>query len=268
VILAALWFFRAPGAVVLIALCSVLALREFYRLQAAAGRAPFAGLGMFFGALVTAGPWIQERLGRPSHVVLPLAVVVFSIRILGERPPEKRAEALASTLFGLVYVALLLQFLVRIVTPLREGDAFSPQGRLLLCVWLVAVAKFCDVGALLTGLLCGRHRMAPTISPKKTWEGVAGGIAASALVAALGAWLARAHGRGHWPADLTPARAALLAVPLAAVAVVSDLVESVIKRQADIKDSGHAVPGIGGVFDVVDSLLLTAPVGFLLLGMT
>jgi len=191
---------------------------------------------------------------------------VFSIRILGERPADKRVEALASTLFGLVYVALLLQYLVRIVTPL-PGDTLSPNGRLLLCVWLIAVAKFCDIGALLSGLAMGRHALAPQISPKKTWEGAAGGVATSMLVGALGAWFARAHWSGHWPADLTPLRAALIAAPLAIVAIVSDLVESIIKRQADLKDSGHAVPGIGGIFDVVDSLLLTAPIGFFLLGM-
>jgi phosphatidate cytidylyltransferase len=265
--LGALWIFRTPGAVALIALFAVLALREFYRLQAAAGRAPFAWLGMFFGGLITAAPWAEERFGWPAHPLLAMAVVIFAIRILGERPADKRVEALASTLFGLVYVALMLQYLVRIITPLGDGDPFSAGGRLLLCLWLVAVAKFCDTGALLTGLLFGRHPMAPQISPKKTWEGAVGGIATSMLVGALGAWLGGSHGRGNWPADLTPLRAALIALPIAAVAIVSDLVESVIKRQADIKDSGHAVPGIGGVFDVVDSLLLAAPVGYFLLGM-
>ena len=266
VVLTGLWFFRATGAVLLASLCTVLALREFYRLQAAAGHAPFAWLGMFFGALITAAPWTEARLGWPAHPLLALAEVIFSIRILGERPAEKRVEALASTLFGLVYVALLLQYLVRLVTPL-PGDAVSANGRLLLCLWLVAAAKSSDVGALVTGLICGRHKMAPQISPKKTWEGAAGGVASAVLIGAAGAALARGHWRGDWPAELTPLRAALIAVPVAVVAIVSDLVESVIKRQADLKDSGRAFPGIGGVFDVVDSLLLTAPVGYFLLGM-
>ena len=265
--LAVLWMFRTPGAVALIATFAVLALREFYRLQAAAGRAPFAWLGMFFGALIAAAPWTEARFGWPAHPLLALAVVICAIRILGERPPAQRVEALASTIFGLVYVALMLQYLVRIITPTGAGDPFSADGRLLLCLWLVAVAKFCDVGALVTGLLIGRHPMAPVISPKKTWEGAVGGVVIAMLIGAWVAALARGCGRGHWPADLTPLRAALIALPIAVVAIVSDLVESVIKRQADIKDSGHAVPGIGGIFDVVDSLLLTAPVGYFLLGM-
>jgi phosphatidate cytidylyltransferase len=157
---------------------------------------------------------------------------------------------------------MMLQYLVRIVTPL-PGDSILPGGRLVLCVWVVAVAKFCDVGALITGLAIGRHPMAPQISPKKTWEGAVGGVAVAAGIGALVAWL----GRSCLPLAMTPSRAAILAVPLAVVAIVSDLLESVFKRRAVIKDSGGAVPGIGGVFDLSDSLILAAPVGYFLLGL-
>jgi phosphatidate cytidylyltransferase len=81
------------------------------------------------------------------------------------------------------------------------------------------------------------------------------------LVGALVAWL----GRGVLPASMVPLRAALLSAPLAAVAIVSDLVESVIKRRASLKDSGGGVPGIGGIFDLSDSLILAAPVGYFLI---
>lgn len=257
-----LWFFRTAGAVVLVTAITVLTLREFYQLQAAAGRAPFAKLGILFGALVTAAPWLQARYGLPAERLLPLGVVVFSIRILGEREPGKRADSLASTLFGLVYVALMLQFLVRIATP-QASDLVSADGRLLLCLWIVVVAKLCDTGALLAGLAAGRHPLAPTISPKKTWEGVAGGIATSAAAGALFAWLAR----GQIGPCLSPGRAALVAIPVAVVGIVADLVESILKRQADIKDSGSVVPGIGGIFDLSDSLILAAPVGYFLFGL-
>jgi phosphatidate cytidylyltransferase len=255
-----LWFFGTNGAVVVIVGISVLTLRELYTLMAAAGNAPFTGLGLLFGGLITLAPWAEARHGIPSSPLVALAAVVFSIRIILERPPEKRVEALSSTLFGLVYVCLLLQYLVRIVTPVG-GDTILPAGRLVLCLWVVAVAKFCDVGALLTGLAIGRHPMAPVISPKKTWEGAAGGVVVAMGVGALVVWL----GRGVLPASVTPLRAALLAAPLAAVAIVSDLVESVIKRRAALKDSGGGVPGIGGIFDLSDSLILAAPVGYFLL---
>ena len=260
-LLAILWFFRATGVVAVVALFAVLTLREFYQLQAAAGRAPFAKLGMCLGALIATAPWLQSEFGWPEDRLLPIAVVVFSIRILGERTSDKRADSLSSTLFGLVYVALMFQFFVRIATP-RQGDLISPDGRILLCAWLVIVAKLCDTGALLAGLLAGRHPLAPQISPKKTWEGAAGGVAAAMLAGAATAWLAR----GELGPYLSPLRAALVALPVAVAAIISDLIESILKRQADIKDSGGAIPGIGGVFDVTDSLLLAAPIGYVLLG--
>jgi phosphatidate cytidylyltransferase len=255
----ALWFFRTRGALVFIALISVLTLREFYKLMRASGYAPFDRLGLFFGGLITIAPWVQARFGWPTHAVLALATVVFALRLLGERTPGNRVESLASTLFGLVYVSLLLQYFVRIVTPL-PGDAISADGRLLLCLWLVAVVKFCDMGALLTGLAIGRHQMSPLISPKKTWEGAAGGVLTSMGIGALIAWLARSQ----FPAHLTPLVAALIAAPVAVAGIVADLVESIIKRRANMKDSGATVPGIGGIFDLSDSLLLAAPVGYLL----
>jgi phosphatidate cytidylyltransferase len=259
-VIGSLWGFRTDGGVALITLISVLTLREFYLLMRGAGFAPFDKLGMLFGALITLAPWLHARFGLPAGDALGFGVIVFSVRILGERDPAKRVEALAATLFGLVYVAFMLGYLVRIVTPLAGEPEGAGTTRLLLFVWLVAVSKFCDVGALLTGLAIGRHKMSPQISPKKTWEGAAGGVLVSAGVGAFVAWLCR----DHFPAHMTPLGAALVALPIAAIAIVSDLIESVIKRRATIKDSGGIIPGIGGVFDVSDSLILTAPLGYFL----
>jgi phosphatidate cytidylyltransferase len=253
------WFFRTPGALVIVALITVLTLREFYVLMHGAGYDPFDKFGMVIGTAITLAPWLRAQFGWPTELFLPLAVVIFAIRLLGERTPETRVEALASTLFGIVYVAVMLGYMVAIITPL-PGDTVSPNGRLLLALWLVAVAKFCDTGALLTGLAIGRHKMSPRISPKKTWEGAAGGILTSMGVGAAFAWAAREV----FPPHLTPLMAALIAAPIAAIAIVADLVESVIKRRANIKDSGSTIPGIGGMFDLSDSIILVAPVGYLL----
>jgi phosphatidate cytidylyltransferase len=261
-IFAVLWFFRTNGAVAAIVAVSVLTLWEFYRLMAAAGDSPFTGLGLVFGGLITLSPWTEQRLGVPAYPLVALATLVFAIRMVSERPPEKRIESLASTLLGLAYVSVLMQYLVRIVTPVK-GDAILPDGRLVLCLWVIAVAKFCDVGALLTGLAIGRHKMAPITSPKKTWEGAVGGVIVATGVGALVAWL----GRGVLPLAMTPLRGAVLAAPVAAIAIVSDLVESVIKRRAAIKDSGGGIPGIGGIFDLSDSLILAAPLAYFLLGL-
>ena len=259
---AVLWFFRTNGALLLIGLISVLTLREFYQLMHAMGYRPFDKLGLFFGLLITLAPWAEAQFGRPAHPLLALATVVFAIRLLGERTPENRVESLCSTIFGLVYVSLLMQYLTRIITPL-PGDTITADARLLLCLWVVIVAKFCDMGALLSGLAFGRHKMSPLISPKKTWEGAVGGVLFSMATGAVFAHFAR----GVFPPPRTPLVAALVTAPIAILGIVADLIESVIKRRANSKDSGATIPGIGGMFDLSDSILLAAPVGYFLFGL-
>lgn len=256
VILATMYFFQARGGIALLLLVSVFTLREFYQMVERMGHAPFRRIGLLLGAAITASPLLAtlHPLLSPENL-LALAAVVFAVRIVGERTPENRVESLGWTLFGLVYVPFMLQFLVRIL--LVEGPRETTG--LALALWLIAVSKFCDVGALLSGMAFGKHKMAPVISPKKTWEGAAGGLLTSA---ALGAGIVFFF-RDHFPVAFAPWTAALAALPVAGLGIVSDLVESVIKRRASVKDSGTTIPGIGGVFDLSDSLLLTAPAGYL-----
>jgi phosphatidate cytidylyltransferase len=260
VILGGLYLFGAHAAVALATLLAVLTLHEFYGLTAKMGAKAFHGMGLGFAALMLAGPyylaWFTEEAEAPGSVaagLLVLALVVACIRSLRERNTATRVETIAATIGGLLYIPYLLHFLVRIL--MRDADSGE---NLTLCLWVVAVAKFCDVGALLTGLLLGRHKLAPEISPKKTWEGAVGGVLISAGIGAGIAFFAS----DRLPESLTPAVAAAIAVPLAIIAIISDLMESAIKRRADTKDTGQLIPGIGGAFDLTDSLLLTAPVAY------
>lgn len=261
IIIGCVHFLGTTGAVWLVALVAVLTQREFYQMVHRMGMDPFDRFGMTLGAIIMLAPYYAPIL-FPLHpemassgTWLAVAVVVFALRILGEREPHNRVETLAWTLFGLLYIPFMLQFMVRIMG--IKGTTESTG--LFLVIWLIAVSKFCDVGALLSGLAFGKHKMSPTISPKKTWEGAIGGVLTSAGVGAgLAALLST-----HYPAGLTPLVAALVAVPIAILAIVSDLVESVIKRRADTKDAGATIPGIGGMFDLSDSLILTAPLGYL-----
>lgn len=260
--------FGARGSVWLVTIVSVLTQHEFYSMLRKMGLEPFGRLGLFWGVIITLAPWAVANGWLPvvvtPELLLGLAVAAFSVRILREREPHNRVETLAWTLFGVLYVPFMLQFLVRVIL-LRE-----PHERtgLVLAIWLIAVSKGCDMGALLAGKAFGLHKMAPNISPKKTWEGAVGGVLFSALLGAV-----IAHGLPgntyvlRFPAAFTPGLAALIAVPVALLTIVSDLVESVIKRRADIKDSGRTIPGIGGVFDLSDSLILIAPVGWLVLSL-
>jgi phosphatidate cytidylyltransferase len=252
VLLCVRWF-GAVGGVWLVTAISVLTLREFYAMVKRMGLDPFDRFGLVIGAAITLAPFYSRGLVQPD-VLLALAVIVFSVRILGERRSDNRVETLAWSLFGVIYVPFMLQFMVRI---LSMTEPHRHTG-LVLTIWLIAVSKFCDVGALLTGLAIGRHKMSPGISPKKTWEGAGGGLVLSALV---GGGLA-SYFQPFLPPAFTPAVGALMAVPIASLAIVSDLVESIIKRRADTKDAGQTIPGIGGVFDLSDSLILTAPVGY------
>ncbi len=257
IIFATMYFFQARGGIVLIVLVGTLTLREFYQMVGRMGHKPFARLGMLIGAAIMLAPVLELRCAYVSPAnLLAIAAIAFAIRIVGERSPENRVESLGWTLFGLVYVPFMLQFLVRILLI----DTPHIHTGLALTLWLIAVSKFCDVGALLSGMAFGKHKMAPVISPKKTWEGAIGGVCTSA---ALGAGIAAGFST-YFPANFNPLIAAAIAVPIAILGIISDLVESVIKRRADTKDSGATIPGIGGMFDLSDSLILTAPAGFLI----
>lgn len=258
IIFATMYFFRSTGGIVLLVLVSLFTQREFYQMVARMGHTPFSRIGLLLGVAITLAPVLVTEvhpLLTPENI-LALAAVVFAIRIVGERNPENRVESLGWTLFGLIYVPFMLQFLVRILLV----NAPHVNTGLALALWLIAVSKFCDVGALLSGMAFGKHKMAPVISPKKTWEGAIGGLLTSAL---LGAGIVCFFG-DYFPTSLTPLLAAAIALPIAGLGIVSDLVESVIKRRANTKDSGATIPGIGGMFDLSDSLILTSPAGFLI----
>jgi phosphatidate cytidylyltransferase len=259
-VLGSLWFFGAHAAVVLITLLSALTLYEFYGMTLKMGLRPFRWMGIFISLLMTAAPYyLAFYTEEPALVeglatgLLVLALLVCCFRALGERDATNRVESIAATVIGLLYIPFLLQFLVRIL--MRESENGD---NLVLCLWVVVVSKFCDVGALLAGLAFGRHKMAPNISPKKTWEGAVGGVLVSGGTGAAIAYFAGAY----LPASLTPTVAAIVALPLAITTIVSDLIESAIKRRADTKDTGALIPGIGGAFDLTDSLILTAPVAY------
>lgn len=253
IVLASLYWFGAVGGVWMITAISALTLREFYAMVARGGIVPFNRLGLALGAAITLGPLYLDRHVGPAEL-LALAVIAFSVRILSERDAQHRLETLAWSIFGVIYVPFMLHFLSR--TILIESP--NPRAGLVMALWLIAVSKFCDTGALLSGMAFGRHKMAPQISPKKTWEGFVGGVLSAALIGAAIAHFAR----DYLPAAFTPWLAALIAAPIAAIAVVSDLVESIMKRRAEVKDSGGTIPGIGGMFDLTDSLILAAPLGY------
>ena len=263
VVLLVLWVFSrydAPqlgGFAVLLAV-ALAAQWEAYRVVRAMGGEPEVPVGMLCGG----GLLVAQFLGFVSvdgNLALVGAAWAGILLTLLRNPAEtKPCVTRNPTVFGLLYVPFLLLFLGALV----KGDIGGKDG-IWLAVWVVAVTKFTDVGGLLVGTPFGRHKIAPNVSPAKSWEGCAGGLLLAAAVGAAGAWaLARWAG-----IEFHPAKGALLALPIAALSIPSDLVESHLKRRAGMKDSGATIPGIGGALDLVDSLLLVAPVAYLLLSL-
>jgi phosphatidate cytidylyltransferase len=127
-------------------------------------------------------------------------------------------------------------------------------------LYFILVTKFSDLGAYVTGSLIGRHKMIPRISPGKTWEGFGG-----AIVISTGVSIGYAKIAGHHLVGMNLVNAIILGVLLSSTAVIGDLIESLFKREAGVKDSGRFFPGIGGILDLMDSLLFNAPLMYLYL---
>lgn len=246
----------------LISLLALIATAEYFRMLRAAGVPSFPRFGMLMAAgylgalswhfLRGGGEWPAAADGLALFLA---AAGAFKLQLRHEIRGKDPLVAVAATLLGFVYIPFLFGFAARLVFAV-PGEGALPGAWLLL--WLVAVTKFTDMGAYLTGSLIGRHKMIPHVSPGKTWEGFAGALlfaqlAACGLYALMPGPLAVLQGWGHVLA---------LGFLLAMLAVVGDLAESVVKRSLDAKDSGRMLPGIGGSLDLIDSLCFTAPALF------
>jgi phosphatidate cytidylyltransferase len=194
-------------------------------------------------AMFTLAYWYGAQAALAALAVT--AVVLMAWRLPGGATGYLRD--LTASVFTLVYLPMLAVF-VPLMLSMPDGAR-----RALLFVVLTVSS---DVGGYFAGILIGRHPMAPVISPKKTWEGFAGSIAACLAAGAIGLPLLL---HGHVWQGLVLGAAAV------AAATLGDLVESMIKRDLEIKDMGSVFPGHGGALDRIDSLLVMAPVAWLLL---
>jgi len=221
-----------------------LAAREFYAL---AGKArPLARAGIILAAAVPLAVFFAVEGRKPEWAVLALliAVAVSSAAALGAIDSVEGAiSRISITGFGIFYLGGLFSLQLF----LRQGPAGADW---LLLAYL---ATWCvDIGSYLAGSVLGRHKLSPVLSPGKTWEGAAGGV----VFAVAAGWLAGTAVLGLFG----PLTAVLYGVAIAVAAPAGDLVESVWKRDAGVKDSSGIIPGHGGILDRFDSLLLTVPV--------
>ena len=252
-----LLLFGVHAGIFLIALISLFTQLELYQLFEKMGLRPIKFIGLVGGSVISFGAYYLPGLnaGNDLFLIIFLLITLIIIRIDLQ---AGRLRSFMPTLFGLIYVPYLLHFLIKIVR-MAEVSNYSSATGIFLTIWIIFVAKSTDIGGLIVGMRIGKTSLS-VISPKKTYEGAAGGIFFAIMVGLLLLSLFRSllpDGFSWW-------LSILIAIPIAIASIASDLVESAFKRQAGVKDSGNIIPGIGGFFDLSDSLILTAPLAYLL----
>jgi phosphatidate cytidylyltransferase len=206
-----------------------------------------AGLVMF-GGTYTHGP-SAHALGL---VLLVLGTMTWSLFDSGSRPAPARRRGVAASVGATFFMTLWVPFLASFFGLLL---ARGPDG-LWLVIAVIALSALNDIGAYAAGVRFGRHKLAPSVSPAKTWEGFAGGFVTTIVVAAGIV--------AHLPGlDMTTAL--VLAPGVALASTVGDLTESLVKRDLGVKDLGRIVPGHGGIMDRADAIIFSLPVAHLLL---
>jgi phosphatidate cytidylyltransferase len=260
----------------LLAVASSLAAWEFFRMARAAGAAPLADVGTALAGLVPLAVhahFLELYTVQTTHAAVAL-LTLLAVTIWTRGVRGRPLTAAATTLLGVVYTGGMLSFAyalryhdtVRYYDGLPTDGGFnvagvgvSPGGALLLMPVLLTWAS--DIGGFFVGRAAGGPKLIPSVSPSKTVSGAVGGLLASIFVAWLGARLLL---RPAAQLGFTPAGIILFGALISIAAQVGDLFESLLKRDAGVKDSSRLIPGHGGVLDRFDSLLFALPTAQLL----
>lgn len=262
----AFWLSQPWILFALFAFLSLGALAEYFHLFSDLGFRRFrlhafivaiAYLALLFSPHWGFEPKCHGELDGLAIAALMILMVLFRVR----SPLEgfRSLDEIAATLLGFCYCILLFSFIPKIYLLPVTTTGGQPASSFYL-IHLVAVTKMTDTGAYLVGSAIGRQKLVPHISPGKTWQGFWGSLVFAVGGSYLVWWLL-----GDRIPLVGAVGAGVLGLSLALVAVLGDLAESIMKRSLAVKDSGHVMPGIGGVLDLVDSIIFTAPVYFLYL---
>jgi phosphatidate cytidylyltransferase len=239
-----------------ICIIAMLGSLEFYRIVKSQGVAPLSWLGIAFSILLIANAYIQQYnlslAPYPRDFALPLLLTLMTlIPLLWLLFRPGKGNAFINwgwTVAGILYIGWLLSFYIQI--------RFMENGMAWIFL-VVSCTAMCDVGAYAVGSNLGKHAMASSISPGKTWEGSAGGLATSILIAVI---LAVAFKLPLYYWQMVAA-----GLIIGVLAQLGDLVDSLLKRNMHAKDAGNLLPGHGGFLDRIDSHLLVGPVAYYLI---
>jgi phosphatidate cytidylyltransferase len=224
---------------------------EYWRIYKTGGYSPSPSL-LIGGAMLLAITRFLLNFHEADAALAGLVMAAMGLHTFHhERGDEHSATDFTITVAGILYIGWLGSYLIS----LRN----LPDG-LWWTLLVVAGTGFADAGAYFVGSRFGKHPLAPRVSPKKTIEGYIGGVIVGSLASALLAFL-----WGLMAPAITPLRGLIIGFVLSLLTILGDLGESMIKRQFNIKDSSHILPGHGGIFDRIDSWLWAAPIGYYLI---
>lgn len=249
----------------LILVAIFLGLWEFYKIMETRGLRPMRNTGIIGGLMVGFLAYFSN--GYFLTIVLTATILLVMMIQLSKKDVSTAITGISVTIFGVIYIAWLLShaILLRGIGPELENEYHYTRQMLeqiqgsrdvgLFFVLLVIACTFLnDTGAYFTGKAWGRRKLAPRISPKKTWEGAAGGVVASAVTAIVIKLIL------VFPFKII--HCLILGFLIGVSAVFGDLVESLVKRDARLEDTGGLLPGHGGIMDRLDSLLFTIPLTY------
>lgn len=263
----AAFYLPGLGACCLLVALSGLAQMEFYALMTRARLPVFRVVGVACGSILIAGTFFTigpsaayvSNAYRWEHFALVLALIAVFMRQFPQKYNAKPLSTIGCTLLGLWYVPYLFNFFTRLAFSWEDPGLWGSvgvTGRSMI-FYLVVVVKTTDMGAYFVGSWLGRHKLFPRLSPSKTWEGLLGGVAVAVSASCL---YRAAAGSQLGLVSFRWVDALVLGVLLSLIGTLGDMFESLLKRAAGAKDSGSVIPGMGGVLDVLDSLLFGAPV--------
>lgn len=251
---------RGVGLLLLLALALPPASRELTRLFTAGRAHPFPVISAVGSALLALHAFSLQHVPLQPYGTSTFAAIVVggmlaaAIRCAWAKEVHDAILRMSGTVLATLYLGGLGWFLMALrVKWSPDEDGF--RGSTMVVVMILLVVKFTDIGAYFGGRLFGRHKLIPWLSPAKTWEGLISGLL---VAAAMGIVCAPQVSNLLWW------KAAIFGVLIGGVGQLGDLLESMLKRDAGVKDSGTLIPGFGGVLDVIDSPLLAAPFAYFL----